>query len=117
MQPLRLFPQPGHATRTSPVRHSKRGLSAAEEGRERQMELGRVRGGVTRPPLTLPNPHPTAGGLSCPSRPAVEPLKAGALDAPAPPLLSRCISMPVDISGGSGAGGKKGGPLGSCVTS
>uniref|UniRef100_A0A8V0XA08 lysophospholipase n=1 Tax=Gallus gallus TaxID=9031 RepID=A0A8V0XA08_CHICK len=68
MQPLRLFPQPSHATRTSPVRHGKRGLGAAEEGRERPTEL-------------------------------IEPLKAGVLDAPAPPLLSRCISMPVDISG------------------
>uniref|UniRef100_A0A8C2SQA1 lysophospholipase n=1 Tax=Coturnix japonica TaxID=93934 RepID=A0A8C2SQA1_COTJA len=68
MQPLRLFPQPSHATRTSPVRHGKRGLGAAEEGRERPTELN-------------------------------EPLKAGGLDPPAPPLLSRCISMPVDISG------------------
>ncbi|XP_035164611.1 patatin-like phospholipase domain-containing protein 6 isoform X4 [Oxyura jamaicensis] len=99
MQPLRLFPQPGHATRTSPVRHSKRGLSAAEEGRERQTELGRVWDGVTRPPLPSRPPHLTAGGHSRPSHPTAEPLKAGALDAPAPPLLSRCISMPVDISG------------------
>ncbi|XP_072216913.1 patatin-like phospholipase domain-containing protein 6 isoform X3 [Excalfactoria chinensis] len=68
MQPLRLFPQPSHATRTSPVRHGKRGLGAAEEGRERPTEL-------------------------------IEPLKAGGLDSPAPPPLSRCISMPVDISG------------------
>uniref|UniRef100_A0A803XS18 lysophospholipase n=1 Tax=Meleagris gallopavo TaxID=9103 RepID=A0A803XS18_MELGA len=68
MQPLRLFPQPSHATRTSPVRHGKRGLGSAEEGRERPTEL-------------------------------IEPLKAGVLDAPGPPLLSRCISMPVDISG------------------
>ncbi|XP_052536590.1 patatin-like phospholipase domain-containing protein 6 isoform X6 [Tympanuchus pallidicinctus] len=68
MQPLRLFPQPNLATRTSPVRHGKRGLGAAEEGRERPTEL-------------------------------IEPLKAGVLDASAPPLLSRCISMPVDISG------------------
>ncbi|XP_064293225.1 patatin-like phospholipase domain-containing protein 6 isoform X5 [Phalacrocorax carbo] len=66
MQPLRLFPQPGHAARTSPVRHGKRGLSGADEGRE-----------------------------------PADPLKAGGLETPAvpPPPLSRCISMPVDISG------------------
>ncbi|KAM6038374.1 patatin-like phospholipase domain-containing protein 6 isoform 1-T1 [Chlamydotis macqueenii] len=67
MQPLRLFPQPGHAARTSPVRHGKRGLGSADEGRE-----------------------------------PADPLKAGGLETPAPPpppLLSRCISMPVDISG------------------
>ncbi|XP_075594182.1 patatin-like phospholipase domain-containing protein 6 isoform X4 [Balearica regulorum gibbericeps] len=67
MQPLRLFPQPGHAARTSPVRHGKRGLGGADEGRE-----------------------------------PADPLKAGGLETaapPPPPLLSRCISMPVDISG------------------
>ncbi|XP_069653658.1 patatin-like phospholipase domain-containing protein 6 isoform X4 [Haliaeetus albicilla] len=66
MQPLRLFPQPGHAARTSPVRHGKRGLSSADDGRE-----------------------------------PADPLKAGGLETavPPPPLLSRCISMPVDISG------------------
>ncbi|OWK50135.1 Neuropathy target esterase [Lonchura striata] len=65
MQPLRLFPQPGHAARTSPVRHGKRGLGSADEGRD-----------------------------------AAELMKATGLEAPAPPpLLSRCISMPVDISG------------------
>ncbi|KAM6229494.1 patatin-like phospholipase domain-containing protein 6 isoform 7-T7 [Spheniscus humboldti] len=67
MQPLRLFPQPGHAARTSPVRHGKRGLGGADEGRE-----------------------------------SADPLKAGGLETPAPlppPPLSRCISMPVDISG------------------
>ncbi|XP_051630605.1 patatin-like phospholipase domain-containing protein 6 isoform X3 [Manacus candei] len=66
MQPLRLFPQPGHPARTSPVRHSKRGLGSADEGRE-QAELLK---GV---------------GLETP--------------VPPPPPLSRCISMPVDISG------------------
>uniref|UniRef100_A0A8B9MAE1 lysophospholipase n=1 Tax=Accipiter nisus TaxID=211598 RepID=A0A8B9MAE1_9AVES len=66
MQPLRLFPQPGHAARTSPVRHGKRGLSSADDGRE-----------------------------------PADPLKAGGLETavPPPPPLSRCISMPVDISG------------------
>ncbi|KAM6394821.1 patatin-like phospholipase domain-containing protein 6 isoform 2-T2 [Rhynochetos jubatus] len=66
MQPLRLFPQPGHAARTSPVRHGKRGLGSADEGRE---------------PADLLK----AGGLETPT--------------PLPPPLSRCISMPVDISG------------------
>ncbi|XP_062454469.1 patatin-like phospholipase domain-containing protein 6 isoform X4 [Rhea pennata] len=77
MQPLRLFAQPSHAARTSPVRHSKRVLSAAvaDEGKE----------SAARPPEAV--------------RDSAESLKAGALDAPAPPLLSRCISMPVDISG------------------
>ncbi|NXL06126.1 PLPL6 esterase, partial [Mesembrinibis cayennensis] len=73
MQPLRLFPQPGHAARTSPVRHGKRGLGSADEGREPGW-----------------------------SHPAADPLKAGGLETPAPPPplpLSRCISMPVDISG------------------
>ncbi|XP_074786080.1 patatin-like phospholipase domain-containing protein 6 isoform X3 [Athene noctua] len=72
MQPLRLFPQPNHAARTSPVRHGKRGLGGADEGREPGW-----------------------------SHPAADPLKAGGLETPAPPPppLSRCISMPVDISG------------------
>ncbi|XP_065715348.1 patatin-like phospholipase domain-containing protein 6 isoform X5 [Patagioenas fasciata] len=62
MQPLRLFPQPGHAARTSPVRHGKRGLGGAEEPGDA--------------------------------------LKSGGLETPPPaPQLSRCISMPVDISG------------------
>lgn len=47
MQPLRLFPQPNLATRTSPVRHGKRGLGAAEEGRERPAELSK---GLDPPP-------------------------------------------------------------------
>ncbi|XP_037262817.1 patatin-like phospholipase domain-containing protein 6 isoform X4 [Falco rusticolus] len=65
MQPLRLFPQPGHTARTSPVRHGKRGLGGPDEGRD-----------------------PAEG------------LKAGGPESPAPPPpLSRCISMPVDISG------------------
>ncbi|KAM7026460.1 LOW QUALITY PROTEIN: patatin-like phospholipase domain-containing protein 6 [Acridotheres tristis] len=65
MQPLRLFPQPGHAARTSPVRHGKRGLGSTDEGRD-----------------------------------TAELMKAAGLETPAPPpLLSRCISMPVDISG------------------
>ncbi|XP_059728120.1 patatin-like phospholipase domain-containing protein 6 isoform X3 [Haemorhous mexicanus] len=65
MQPLRLFPQPCHATRTSPVRHSKRSLGSTDEGRD-----------------------------------TAELMKAAGLETPAPPpLLSRCISMPVDISG------------------
>ncbi|NWS78565.1 PLPL6 esterase, partial [Crotophaga sulcirostris] len=71
MQPLRLFPQSGHPTRTSPVRHGKRGLGGADEGKE----PGRNQDGA-------------------------DSLKAGGLETPAPPPpLSRCISMPVDISG------------------
>ncbi|XP_027766337.1 neuropathy target esterase-like, partial [Empidonax traillii] len=66
MQPLKLFPQPGHAARTSPVRHSKRGLGSTDEGRE-QAELLK------------------SAGLETPV-------------VPPPPPLSRCISMPVDIS-------------------
>ncbi|XP_027529571.1 neuropathy target esterase-like, partial [Neopelma chrysocephalum] len=66
MQPLRLFPQPGHPARTSPIRHSKRGLGSTDEGRE-QAELLK------------------SAGLETP--------------VPPPPPLSRCISMPVDISG------------------
>uniref|UniRef100_A0A8B9MKK3 lysophospholipase n=1 Tax=Accipiter nisus TaxID=211598 RepID=A0A8B9MKK3_9AVES len=101
MQPLRLFPQPGHAARTSPVRHGKRGLSSADDGRE----PGKSREGG---PGTQPPTHPhaaTMGGLSCWcsewSHPAADPLKAGGLETavPPPPPLSRCISMPVDISG------------------
>ncbi|NXG10692.1 PLPL6 esterase, partial [Sakesphorus luctuosus] len=73
MQPLRLFPQPGHTARTSPVRH-RRGPGSTDEGREQG------------PPSLV---------LVCF---VAELLKTGGLEAPAPPL-SRCISMPVDISG------------------
>ncbi|NWY08066.1 PLPL6 esterase, partial [Nothoprocta ornata] len=75
MQPLRLFAQPGHAARTSPVRHGKRAPSGADEGRESA-------------PRTPEAPRELG-----------DPLKAPGLEPPAPPLLSRCISMPVDISG------------------
>uniref|UniRef100_A0A670KH60 lysophospholipase n=1 Tax=Podarcis muralis TaxID=64176 RepID=A0A670KH60_PODMU len=70
MQPLRLFPQSGHTSRTSPVRHSKR---------------------------WPPRPYKT--GPERPTLASSDPLKAGLLEPPAAPLLSRCISMPVDISG------------------
>ncbi|KAM6100858.1 patatin-like phospholipase domain-containing protein 6 [Pterocles gutturalis] len=97
MQPLRLFPQPGHAARTSPVRHGKRGLGGADEGKE--PGKSREGGAGTPPPCRH---HPWGGGLSCWcsgwSHPAADPLKTGGLETPAPPL-SRCISMPVDISG------------------
>ncbi|XP_060119783.1 patatin-like phospholipase domain-containing protein 6 isoform X2 [Heteronotia binoei] len=78
MQPLRLFPQSGHASRTSPVRHSKRGISTSsvEDAREsagKQLEA------------TLKDQG--------------DPSKPGLLEPPSAPLLSRCISMPVDISG------------------
>ncbi|XP_010016915.1 PREDICTED: neuropathy target esterase, partial [Nestor notabilis] len=69
MQPPKLFPQPSHTARTSPVRHGKRGLGHMDEGREpgRSWEW-------------------------------TEPLKAGGLEPPTP-TMSRCISMPVDIAG------------------
>ncbi|XP_053907858.1 patatin-like phospholipase domain-containing protein 6 isoform X1 [Cuculus canorus] len=69
MPPLRLFPQSGHTARTSPVRHGKRGFGGADDGRESAESL-------------------KVGGLETPPPPP-----------PPPPLLSRCISMPVDISG------------------
>ncbi|KFQ53326.1 Neuropathy target esterase, partial [Nestor notabilis] len=47
------------------------------------------------------------------SHPAAEPLKAGGLEPPTP-TMSRCISMPVDIAGGSEAGGRNQGVLRSC---
>ncbi|XP_066474644.1 patatin-like phospholipase domain-containing protein 6 isoform X6 [Tiliqua scincoides] len=78
MQTLRLFPQAGHTSRTSPVRHSKRVISTSsiEDAKE---SAGRQ--------------------LDSASRDQGDPLKSGALEPPAAPLLSRCISMPVDISG------------------
>ncbi|XP_068779085.1 patatin-like phospholipase domain-containing protein 6 isoform X4 [Struthio camelus] len=106
MQPLRLFAQPSHTARTSPVRHSKRVLSAAvaDEGRESTArppeaarELGKTWDGV----VSCQHCHYLDAFLVLRAAccPAADPLKAGALDAPVPPLLSRCISMPVDISG------------------
>uniref|UniRef100_A0A670KHF8 lysophospholipase n=1 Tax=Podarcis muralis TaxID=64176 RepID=A0A670KHF8_PODMU len=77
MQPLRLFPQSGHTSRTSPVRHSKRVISASS------IEDAKDSSGRQGEPFILPG----------------DPLKAGLLEPPAAPLLSRCISMPVDISG------------------
>ncbi|XP_026517521.1 neuropathy target esterase-like [Terrapene carolina triunguis] len=78
MQPLRLFPQPSHASRTSPVRHSKRviSVSSIEDHKE---SSGR-------------QPDASAKDLA-------DQLKLGTLEHSAVPLLSRCISMPVDISG------------------
>ncbi|XP_067320194.1 patatin-like phospholipase domain-containing protein 6 isoform X3 [Anolis sagrei] len=78
MQPLRLFPQSSHTSRTSPVRHSKRVISASsiEEAKD---SAGRQQ-----------DTSPKEQG---------DPLKPGLLEPPGAPLLSRCISMPVDISG------------------
>nr|XP_034996498.1 patatin-like phospholipase domain-containing protein 6 isoform X4 [Zootoca vivipara] len=78
MQPLRLFPQSSHTSRTSPVRHSKRVISASsiEDAKDSSGRQGEAS-----------------------SRDQGDPLKAGLLEPPAAPLLSRCISMPVDISG------------------
>ncbi|XP_016047925.2 patatin-like phospholipase domain-containing protein 6 isoform X2 [Erinaceus europaeus] len=69
IQPLRLFPSPGLPARTSPVRGSKRVMGISA---------------TEEPPLPGP---------------AGDPVKPTSLDAPSAPLLSRCISMPVDISG------------------
>lgn len=81
IQPLRLFPSPGLPARTSPVRGSKRVLTSAnEEPREAP--------GRPPDPTGAPLPGPTG-----------DPLKPTSLEAPSAPLLSRCISMPVDISG------------------
>ncbi|XP_048358181.1 patatin-like phospholipase domain-containing protein 6 isoform X4 [Sphaerodactylus townsendi] len=79
MQPLRLFPQPGHASRPSPVRHTKRAVSTsspeeAREGPGKQLDAAVV-------------------------KEQGDPLKPGLLEPPYAPPLSRCISMPVDISG------------------
>ncbi|XP_075758226.1 patatin-like phospholipase domain-containing protein 6 isoform X11 [Pelodiscus sinensis] len=78
MQPLRLFPQPSHASRTSPVRHSKRvvSISSIDDHKE---SSGR---------------QPDAS-----TKDVADQLKLGSLELTAAPLLSRCISMPVDISG------------------
>ncbi|XP_020835521.1 patatin-like phospholipase domain-containing protein 6 isoform X1 [Phascolarctos cinereus] len=83
MQPLRLFPSPGLPTRTSPVRGPKRviGASTAEEPRD---------------PLARPL-DPTGAPLPGPPGDPVKP--PASLEPPPAPLLSRCISMPVDISG------------------
>ncbi|XP_064427760.1 patatin-like phospholipase domain-containing protein 6 isoform X1 [Mirounga angustirostris] len=97
IQPLRLFPSPGLPARTSPVRGPKRvvSTSATEEPRETP--------GRPPDPTGAPLPGPAALGsegqepdhVSLPG----DPVKPTSLEAPSAPLLSRCISMPVDISG------------------
>ncbi|XP_038596380.1 patatin-like phospholipase domain-containing protein 6 isoform X4 [Tachyglossus aculeatus] len=84
MQPLRLFPSPGHPARTSPVRGPKRLTStpSSEEPRDNP----------TRPPESPADPLKPGPGSGPGSGP-------GNLDPLSAPLLSRCISMPVDISG------------------
>uniref|UniRef100_A0A8C2YJU6 lysophospholipase n=1 Tax=Chinchilla lanigera TaxID=34839 RepID=A0A8C2YJU6_CHILA len=82
IQPLRLFPSPGLPSRTSPVRGSKRVVSTA----------------ATEEPREAPGRPPDPTGASLPV-PAGDPIKPTSLEAPAAPLLSRCISMPVDIAG------------------
>nr|XP_008102002.1 PREDICTED: neuropathy target esterase isoform X2 [Anolis carolinensis] len=78
MQPLRLFPQSSHTSRTSPVRHSKRVISASS--------IEEAKDSAGRQQDTFPKEQG-------------DPLKPGLLEPPGAPLLSRCISMPVDISG------------------
>uniref|UniRef100_G1QJJ4 Patatin like phospholipase domain containing 6 n=1 Tax=Nomascus leucogenys TaxID=61853 RepID=G1QJJ4_NOMLE len=82
IQPLRLFPSPGLPTRTSPVRGSKRmvSTSATDEPRETP--------GRPPDPTGAPLPGPTG-----------DPVKPTSLETPSAPLLSRCVSMPGDISG------------------
>uniref|UniRef100_A0A8C9KK63 Patatin like phospholipase domain containing 6 n=1 Tax=Panthera tigris altaica TaxID=74533 RepID=A0A8C9KK63_PANTA len=82
IQPLRLFPSPGLPTRTSPVRGSKRVVSAS----------------ATEEPRETPGRPPDPTGAPLPG-PAGDPVKPTSLEAPSAPLLSRCISLPVDISG------------------
>ncbi|XP_013908133.1 PREDICTED: neuropathy target esterase isoform X6 [Thamnophis sirtalis] len=77
MQPLRLFPQSSHPSRTSPVWHSKRIISAS----------------------SVEDTKDNTGRQPDASKDQGDPLKSGLLEPPLPPLLSRCISMPVDISG------------------
>uniref|UniRef100_A0A8C3HHT0 Patatin like phospholipase domain containing 6 n=1 Tax=Chrysemys picta bellii TaxID=8478 RepID=A0A8C3HHT0_CHRPI len=81
MQPLRLFPQPSHASRTSPVRHSKRVISVSSIDDHKESS-GR-------------QPDASTKDLGKGS----DQLKLGSLEPSAVPLLSCCISMPVDISG------------------
>uniref|UniRef100_A0A8C9P1D3 Patatin like phospholipase domain containing 6 n=1 Tax=Spermophilus dauricus TaxID=99837 RepID=A0A8C9P1D3_SPEDA len=82
IQPLRLFPSPGLPSRTSPVRGSKRMISTS----------------ATEEPRETPGRPPDPTGPSLPG-PIGDPTKPTSLEAPPAPLLSRCISMPVDISG------------------
>uniref|UniRef100_A0A670ZP56 lysophospholipase n=1 Tax=Pseudonaja textilis TaxID=8673 RepID=A0A670ZP56_PSETE len=81
MQPLRLFPQSSHPSRTSPVWHSKRIISASSI-EDTKDSTGRQ-----------PDASKDQGKLSALG------VKPSLLEPPVPPLLSRCISMPVDISG------------------
>ncbi|KAH0628628.1 hypothetical protein JD844_009997, partial [Phrynosoma platyrhinos] len=78
MQPLRLFPQSSHTSRTSPIRHSKRVISASS--------IEEVKDNSGRQQDASPKDQS-------------DPLKPSLLEPSAAPLLSRCISMPVDISG------------------
>ncbi|XP_039192362.1 patatin-like phospholipase domain-containing protein 6 isoform X13 [Crotalus tigris] len=77
MQPLRLFPQSSHPSRTSPVWHSKRIINAS----------------------SIEDTKDSTGRQPDASKDQGDPLKSGLLEPSVPPLLSRCISMPVDISG------------------
>ncbi|ELK08100.1 Neuropathy target esterase [Pteropus alecto] len=82
IQPLRLFPSPGLPARTSPVRGSKRVVSTS----------------ATEEPREAPGRPPDPTGAPLPG-PAGDPVKPTSLEAPSAPLLSRCLSMPGDISG------------------
>ncbi|KAK2509826.1 LOW QUALITY PROTEIN: hypothetical protein MC885_017495 [Smutsia gigantea] len=82
IQLLRLFPSPGLPARTSPVRGPKRVVSTS----------------ATEEPRETPGwpPDPTEAPLPGPAGNSVKPTS---LEAPPAPLLNRCISMPVNISG------------------
>lgn len=77
MQSLRPFPQTSHPSRTSPVRHIKRFVSISSTDEQREAS-GR---------------QPDSN-----SKEMGDQVKAAVTETLTPPLLNRCISMPVDIS-------------------
>ncbi|XP_078538296.1 patatin-like phospholipase domain-containing protein 6 isoform X1 [Lissotriton helveticus] len=77
MQSLRPFPQASHPSRTSPVRHIKRFVSVSSTDEQRETS-GR---------------QPESN-----SKEMGDQVKAAVTETLTPPLLNRCISMPVDIS-------------------
>ncbi|XP_069087756.1 patatin-like phospholipase domain-containing protein 6 isoform X1 [Pleurodeles waltl] len=77
MQSLRQFPQTSHPSRTSPVRHPKRVVSVSSTDDQRETS-GRQTDST--------------------SKEMGDQVKATVTEILTPPLLNRCISMPVDIS-------------------
>nr|XP_033780296.1 neuropathy target esterase isoform X2 [Geotrypetes seraphini] len=76
MQSLRLFSQPSHPARTSPIRHNKKATSTSSVDDQRENS--------GKPPDS--------------TRDLGDQIKTNSSETSATPLLSRCISMPVDIS-------------------